>query len=282
LPLAGNDVSAQKASSAFQQPGRFEFARDFAARVSCGGGAGRGIALACLSQPFGPDWRLETGMKRMRLTAPLLALAMIVLASSAQALTLTVVGGPGLDGGAVCDAADVCPGLPLAWLQNPAAVVGSFTYDEGTSTVDLTLTLIQDATFSDEDQLSLAYIVGTTFSANDVPVTTSPVGGGGLSITQAGAATGSASPFLLSVGVGGSAILETTPAVSGLTCTIFPGVAGHCGVSFGPSGLVYTLSGEPAHSLVAFNVSVVPEPGTLLLLAAGIAGLAHVARSRRA
>jgi hypothetical protein len=202
----------------------------------------------------------------------------MVLANASQALTLPVVGGPGLDAGAVCDADDVCPGVPLAWLQGAAAVVGSFTYDPGTSTVDLTLTLIQDAVFSDEDQLSLAYVTGTTFSANDVPVTPSSVGGGGLAITQAGSAAGSASPFLLSVGVGGSAILATTPAISGLSCTLFSG-AGHCGVSFGPSGLVYTLSGEPAHSFVAFNVSVVPEPGTLLLLAAGIAGLAHAPRA---
>jgi hypothetical protein len=219
-------------------------------------------------------------MKRMRLAALLLSLATAGVASSSQALTLPVLGGPGLDGGAVCDADDVCPGLPLAWLQSAAAVVGSFTYDEGTSTVDFTLTLIQDAVFSDEDQLSLAYVAGTTFSANDVPVTTSPVGGGGLAITQAGPATGSASPFLLSVGVGGSTILETSPVVTGLTCTVFS-FAGHCGVALGPSGLVYTLSGEAAHSYVAFNVAV-PEPGTLLLLASGIAGLAHVSRSRRA
>jgi hypothetical protein len=218
-------------------------------------------------------------MKRLRFAALLLSFATMVLANSSQALTLPVIGGPGLDGGAVCDADDVCPGLPLAWLQGPAAVYGSFTYDAGTNTVDLTLTLTEDAVFSDNDQLSLAYVAGTTFSANDVPVNTSPVGGGGLSITQAGAATGSVSPFYLSVGVGGSAILETTPVVTGLTCTVFP-YAGHCGVSFGPSGLVYTLSGEPAHSFVSFNVAV-PEPGTVLLLATGIAGLACRSRRRR-
>jgi hypothetical protein len=219
-------------------------------------------------------------MKRTRLATLLLSYATLVLASSSQALTLPVVGGPGLDAGAVCDADDVCPGVPLAWLQGAAAVVGSFTYDAGTNTVDLTLTLIQDAVFSDEDQLSLAYVAGTTFSANDVPVTTSPLGGGGLAITQAGSATGSASPFLLSVGVGGSAILATTPVVSSLSCAVFSSL-GHCGVSFGPSGLVYTLSGEAAHSFVTFNVAVVPEPATMFLLAAGIAGLAHVSRSRR-
>jgi hypothetical protein len=219
-------------------------------------------------------------MKRTALAALLLSIATVVLASSSQALTLPVIGGPGLDGGAVCDADDVCPGVPLAWLQGAAAVVGSITYDVGTSTVDLTLTLTQDAVFSDNDQLSLAYVTGTTFSANDVPVITASIGGGGFTITQAGAATGSASPFLLSVGVGGSAILATTPAVSGLSCTVFS-YGGHCGVSFGPSGLLYTLSGEPAHSFVSFNLAV-PEPGTLFLLATGIGGLAYASASRRA
>jgi hypothetical protein len=218
-------------------------------------------------------------MKRRRIAALLLSFATVLLASS-QASTLPVIGGPGLDGVAVCDADDVCPGMPLAWLQGPAAVVGSFTYDGGTNTVDLTLTLTQDAVFSDNDQLTLAYVTGTTFSANDVPVTTLALGGGGLAIAQAGPAIGSASPFLLSVGVGGSSILETTPAVSGLSCTVFS-YGGHCGVSFGPSGLAYTLSGEPAHSFVSFNLAV-PEPGTLVLLATGIAGLAYTSRRRRA
>src|SRR5688572_10279614 len=140
-------------------------------------------------------------MKRMRIAALLLSFATVLLASSSQASTLPVIGGPGLDAGAVCDADEVCPGMPLAWLQGAAAVVGSITYDGGTNTVDLTLTLTQDAVFSDNDQLSLAYVTGTTFSANDVPVTTSALGGGGFAIAQAGPATGSASPFLLAVGV---------------------------------------------------------------------------------
>ncbi len=216
-------------------------------------------------------------MKRLRLARLLPTLAILVLANSSQALTLPVTGGPGLEGGAVCDADDVCPGVPLASLLGPAAVVGSFVYDDGTQTVDVTLTLIQDAVFSDEVQLTLAYVAGTTFVASDVPVTPSAVGGGGFEIVQAGPATGSASPFFLSVGVGGSFISATTPAVHDLRCAIFPS-GGHCSVSFGPDGLAYTLSGEEAHSFVSFSVAV-PEPGTLWLLAAGIAGLARAARA---
>lgn len=197
---------------------------------------------------------------------------------TAQALTLPVTGGPGLDGGAVCASGNTCPGMPIVPLAGPAAVTGAITYDASAGTVDVTLTLLEDALFSDLEFLSLAFVAGTTFLATDVPVTASPIGGGGISIVQAGAATGSVSPFYLSTPTG-SMITATTPTVSGLSCTIFAEF-GQCSVAFGPGGLSYTLLGDPVDTYVEFHVTV-PEPGAFALLGLGIVGLGLGGRGRR-
>lgn len=214
-------------------------------------------------------------MMRFRLDALLLSLGFWGLAGSASALTLPVIGGPGLDQGVVC-ASGSCPGTPVLSLTAPAAATGSFTYNAGPSTVDLTLTLTQDADFGGTTQL----LAGTTFSASGIPVMTFPTGGSTFQIIQLGAATGLVSPLNLVV-AGGATVLADTPAVSGLTCFVGTG-SDQCGVSFGPSGFSYnaTTSGNDFDAFVTFNVNVVPEPGTLMTLAFGIAGLSLAARRR--
>jgi hypothetical protein len=138
--------------------------------------------------------------------------------------------------------------------------------------VDFTLTLTAPASFG-----AVSLLAGSTFSAIGVPVITAPLGGGAFAIAQLGAAAGSAALLLSPV----FPMLATTPAVSGLSCTVGTG-ADQCGVSLGPGGL--TIDASPFgifDAFVTFNVNV-PEPTTALLIVAGLSGLAWASRQRRA
>lgn len=214
---------------------------------------------------------------RFRVGALLAALALVGLAAPASALTLPVVGGPGLDQGELCPSSSSCPGNPAASLTVPAAATGSITFNSGPSTVDLTLTLSQNADFGGFAQI----LAGSTFTASGIPVITIPMGGGAFQIVQAGLATGLVSPLNLAM-PGGASILASSPAVSGLSCTVGTG-SDQCGASFGPGGLTFqsTLSGQNYDAFVTFNVNV-PEPGTLATLTLGITGLAFASRRRHA
>jgi hypothetical protein len=215
-------------------------------------------------------------MMRFRLGALWIALCLAVAAAPASALTVPVVGGPGLDQGQVCVSGTLCPGTPSLSLTGPAAATGSVTYNAGPSTVDITLTLTQNADFGGLAQM----LAGTTFSALGVPVISFPFGSG-IQVVQIGGAVGLASPLNLNV-TGGASVLANTPAVSGLTCSFGTG-SDQCGVSFGASGLSFqaTALAQNYDAFVTFNVNV-PEPGTLVTLAFGVAGLAFAGRSRRA
>lgn len=216
-------------------------------------------------------------MMRNRLGAVLFAVGLAVASTApASAVTLPVIGGPGLDQGVFCLSGQ-CPGTPTSTLTAPAAVTGSVTYDEGASTVDITLTLTEDATFAG---FLVTMFAGTTFVATGVPVMAFPFGGGAIQIVQIGAASGQVSPLTVTA-PGGLGILADTPSVSGLTCSIGTG-SDQCGVSFGPTGLSFDSPGlGDLDAFVTFNVNV-PEPGTLVTLAFGVAGLAFMGGRRRA
>ena len=212
---------------------------------------------------------------RFRLGALLFSLGLVGLSGSASALTLPVIGGPGLDQGEICASGSTCPGTPSYSLTAPAGTTGSFTYNVGPSTVDFTLTLTQDADFGGTAQ----FLAGSTFSAIGVPVMTFPIGGGAFQIIQVGLATGLVSPLSLVV-AGGATVLADTPAVNSLTCSVGTG-SDQCGVSFGPGDFSFnaTALASDFDAFVTFNVNV-PEPGTLMTLAFGIAGLSLAARRR--
>jgi len=209
-------------------------------------------------------------MRFGRISGLLFGLALSVAGASAGAVTLPVIGGPGLDQGQICGVGALCPGSPIFSLIGTAAATGSFTYDPGAQTVDFTLTLAADANFG-----GALLLAGSTFSAAGVPVIAAPLGGGAYVISQLGAATGLASPVLLSPAF---PLTQNTPAISGLTCTVGTG-ADQCGVSLGSGGLEIDAGGVPVTAFLTFNVNV-PEPGTALLLVAGLAGLALASRRR--
>jgi hypothetical protein len=210
-------------------------------------------------------------MMRFRwMTVALAALALIVAASPARALLLPVTGGPGLDQGQVCPTGSLCPGTPTYTLGGPASVAGSFTYNVGPSTVDFVLTLTGPAVFG-----PVTVLAGTTVSAIGVPVISAPLGGGVVAIAQSGFATGLVSPVLSAPPL---TMVVNTPAVSALNCLIGTG-ADQCGVSLGAGGLTVNSGGPNYDVFMTFNVNV-PEPGTMLLLAAGLAGIAFAGRKR--
>lgn len=205
------------------------------------------------------------------MTAAVAALAVTVASSQALAVTLPVIGGPGLDQGQICPTGSLCPGTPAFSLIGTAAATGSFTYNVGPSTVDFTLTLAAPASFGIPSLLP-----GSTFSAVGVPVISAPLGGGAFVIAQSGPATGLASPLLTAPAF---PILANTPAISGLTCTVGTG-ADQCGVSLGAAGL--TIDGSPFgvfDAFLTFNVNV-PEPTTALLVVSGLTGLVLAGRRR--
>jgi hypothetical protein len=210
------------------------------------------------------------GHSGSRLAALSLIIGLMTAPAATFAATLTVTGGPGLDQGQICVTPNLCPGTPAFSLVGSAPVSGSFTYNSGPSTVDFTLTLLANANFP-----PAALLAGTTFTATGVPVIALPFGSG-IQVVQFGAATGLASPFLISPAF---PILANTPVISGLTCSIGTG-ADQCGVSLGSGGLqIGNPGGGSFDAFVTFNVNVVPVPAAVWLFGSAI-GLMGVIRRR--
>jgi hypothetical protein len=183
-----------------------------------------------------------------------LAIAMGLLAARpASATTVGIIGGPGLDQGALCVAGQLCPGIsPAFTLTGGAAVSGSFDYNPLTKMADFTFTLLSDASFGSETLLK-----GSVFSAVSVPVTLSSLAGGAMQITQSGAATGFAGVSFSP----GLATILSAPSISGLTCSFGTG-SDQCGVSLGAGGLEVgpDSKGLDYNAFLTFNVDVAPVP----------------------
>ncbi len=206
---------------------------------------------------------------RSRLPGLALVLGLMAAPAATMAATLTVTGGPGLDQGEMCVTGNLCPGTPAFSLIGAAPVTGSFTYNSGPQTVDFSLTLTAPANFG-----AVSLLAGSTFSASGVSVISLPYGGGIL-VAQTGAATGLASPLLVS---GPFGVLATSPTISALTCTIGTG-SDQCGVSLGASGLQLSGPGGPYDTFATFNVNVVPVPAAVWLFGSAL-GLMGVMRRR--
>lgn len=200
-----------------------------------------------------------------RLAALALVFGLAAAPAATFASTLTVTGGPGLDQGQICATGFLCPGTPAFSLVGAAPVSGSFTYNSGPQTVDFLLTLTAPANFG-----GISFLAGSTFSATGVPVISLPFGGGIL-VSQAGGATGLASPLFLSPSL---AIVGNTPMVTGLTCSIGTG-SDQCGVSLGAAGLEF----GGYNAFLTFNTNVVPVPAAVWLFGSAL-GLVGAMRRR--
>jgi hypothetical protein len=206
----------------------------------------------------------------------------------ASATTLTVTGGPGLDGGALCPSGGVfCPGTPdlaLGGTTNPLS--GSFTYNPTLNELSFDLTLTQAVTFSGSGG-SETFEPGTTFTATDV-VVSAPTGSGGT-VSASDVAGGAAATlyYVTSSSSTQQQLVDSSIFLASLSCQTL-GASRQCGVILGEAGsnelAAGPVSGENYGGVLDLNVSVnvVPLPGAVWLLISGLGGLIVLSRAASA
>lgn len=207
-------------------------------------------------------------------------------AANSRATTVNVTGGPGLDQGSICLASGLCPSSSPAYnLSGDGAVSGSFVYTPGSGsggTVSFDLTLTSPASFTatsgSTTPSSIQLLANSTFSGT-VSVTSS-ADGSGIEVSQTGLALSNNDVLNFSTGTSAT---QTTPIISGLTCTI--GTGGDlCGLTLGPTDLQFSSGGTSYNAQWTFDTTVVPVPlpASSWLVLSGVGGLALLARRRRA
>ncbi len=164
----------------------------------------------------------------------------------------------------------------------PAGTVFPATGTITIDTVALTMTLsLSVATASidgaADNGVTALTLSSTTYTSGPLPIAVSGPVGGLTSYSIAAGQTAVVDPALSSeTGGGSSNPIYPAARVTG-QCGLLASNTGSCGFTFGRVGL---LMPAPLGRYLeqTFNVGVVPEPGTLVLLAAGLAGLARFGR----
>jgi len=225
-------------------------------------------------------------MIRKGTLAALLLSASVVFAGSASAtiITLTVNGGFGLDSARTCKQSS-CLGVSggQVWI-NPTdyATTGTITIDTGA----LTLSAVLSVPFSSingaaDNGITDLQFSNTTYTITNAPITI--VTGSTTTYQLTGTNSATVDPTTeTQVGTGGGSTnsIYNLVRVTG-SCGLIAGNTGQCGFTF---GRVNFQVGAPLSRFVedTFNLAVVPEPTTMVLVGAGIAGLGWAGRRRRA
>lgn len=219
----------------------------------------------------------KTVLGALMLAGSLLA----VSPASAATISLTVNGGFGLDLARMCTSTSC---LSTVWTNtNNYATTGTITLDTTALTLNATLSVsFSEITGAANNGITEIEFYNTTYTITNAPITviagsptTYQITGGNwgtvdpTTFTQVGTGGGSTDPIWNSVRVTGS-------------CGLVAGNVGQCGFTFGATNFAINL-GTPAVTRgvqQTFNLAVVPEPTTVMLLASGIAGLAFAGRRR--
>lgn len=215
-------------------------------------------------------------LRNLALAALLAAAAFAARPAAALVLPLTVSGG-GIDLSRTCTSTSCGTAI---WTDTSLwAASGTVHID----TVGLTLSLaLSVPTFTiggaaDNGVTSLT-LTQTTYSAT-VPITVSGPIGGLTSYTIAAGQTAVVDPASISETGGG--VSDPVFGVVRVTgqCGLLADGTGQCGFTFGGTGLVMPAPlSRPLRQTM--NLTMVPEPGPLLLVATGLLGLAATGRRR--
>lgn len=212
-----------------------------------------------------------------------LGLPLVATPAAATVLTLSVASG-GIDAERTCTSVS-CSGV--VWTMPGGSLApGTVFPASGTMTLDtvaLTMTVSLSVVSSSIDGAVDNGVTGvqlsnTTYSATVPVVVSGPVGGLTSYVIAAGQ-TATVNPALLTlVGSGSSDPLFAAVRVTG-QCGLLADQTGQCGFTFGRVGFQLPAPlGRHLEQTMNVGVTPVPEPGTALLVAAGLLGFAAARR----